>query len=280
MSIVNIRTTTSIHGALSYQEKNDRAVYETSSCKPMSFYDTAMSMLSKHKRRKIEGLTIVQSFSPAELDCKNPNDVLRAHQAGIALCSLLSEKYHVMYNVVTHVDSKGHNLHNHIVIPNVELQTGKALQGKIKLFTNLSSINDDLMRDLGLEICNEPKEGYDFRIDFINRLNVSINQSHTYDEFVIEATKRGISIQDRKSNGQFLKHITYEFTDSIGTKHKMRDNKIDGKTKDDPAKISYNQDYIQNMQRKNLQQQYANLPQLDLSLMPHKSKQKEKQLSL
>lgn len=269
MSITNIRTTGSMHGALSYQEKDDRAVYETASCEPLDFYQTAMSMLSDNKRRTIEALTIVQSFSPNELDYQNPDDVLRAHQAGVALCAILHEKYHVMFNVVTHIDSKGHNVHNHIVIPNVDLETGKALQGEVKLHDNLVQINDALMRDLGLEICNQPADGYDFKADLKNRLNEAINASQSYDDFVIEATKRGIAIKDSKANGQPLKHITYEFVDPSGVNHKIRDNKIDDSAKDDDTKIVYNRAYIEQQQQLHLQQQYANLTPLDESLSPH-----------
>lgn len=274
MSTVNIRSTTSMHGALTYQEKNDRAVYETASCEPLSFYDTAMSMLSDNKRRTIEALTIVQSFSPNELDYKNENDVLRAHQAGVALCAILAEKYHIMFNVVTHIDSKGHNVHNHITIPNCDLATGKALQGQIKLFQNLTRINDNLMRDLGLEICNQPLDGYDFKADLTNRLNEAINASQTYNDFVVEATKRGIAIKDKKANGQELKHITYEFTDQHGTKHKVRDNKVDDKPKDDDKKVIYNRAYIEEQQNLHLQQQYARLAlQIDESLAPRDTQQ-------
>lgn len=269
MSTTNIRTTSSMHGALSYQEKDDRAVYETASCEPLDFYQTAMSMLSDNKRRTIEALTIVQSFSPNELDYQNPDDVLRAHQAGVALCAILHEKYHVMFNVVTHTDSKGHNVHNHITVPNVDLETGKALQGEIKLHDNLVQINDVLMRDLNLEICNHPSDGYDFKADLKNRLNEAINASQSYDDFIIEATKRGIAIKDSKANGQPLKHITFEFVDPSGVKHKIRDNKIDDSVKDDASKIVYNRAYIEQQQRKNLQQQYANLTPLDESLSPH-----------
>lgn len=263
-----------MHGALSYQEKDDRAVYETASCEPLDFYQTAMSMLSDNKRRTIEALTIVQSFSPNELDYTNPNDVLRAHQAGVALCSILHDKYHVMFNVCTHIDSKGHNVHNHIVIPNVDLETGKALQGEIKLRDNLVQINDALMRDLNLEVCNQPSDGYDFKADLKNRLNEAINASQTYDDFVIEATKRGIAIKDKKANGQELKHITYEFTDQHGTKHKIRDNKIDDKPKDDNKKVIYNRAYIEEQQNLYLQQQYARLAlQIDESLAPRDTQQ-------
>lgn len=258
-----------MHGALSYQEKNDRAVYETASCEPLDFYQTAMSMLSDNKRRTIEALTIVQSFSPNELDYQNSDDVLRAHQAGVALCAILHEKYHVMFNVCTHTDSKGHNVHNHIVIPNVDLETGKALQGEIKLFDNLTRINDTLMRDLNLEICNQPADGYDFKADLKNRLNEALNASQTYDDFVVEATKRGIAIKDSKANGQPLKHITFEFADTHGVKHKIRDNKIDDKKQDDASKVVYNRAYVEEKQRLHLQQQYERLAlQIDESLAP------------
>lgn len=274
MSTVNIRTTTSMHGALSYQEKNDRAVYETASCEPLDFYETAMSMLSDNKRRTIEALTIVQSFSPNELDYTNPDDVLKAHQAGVALCAILHEKYHVMFNVATHTDSKGHNVHNHITVPNVDLETMRALQGEVKLRDNLVQINDALMRDLKLEVCNEYVDGYDFKVDLQNRLNDAINASQTYDDFVVEATKRGVAIKDKKANGQPLKHITYEFEDTHGVKHKIRDNKIDDKRQDDDTKVIYNRDYIEQQQRLQLQQQYARLAlQIDESLAPHEQQE-------
>ncbi len=271
MSTTNIRTTSSMHGALSYQEKGDRAVYETASCEPLDFYQTAMSMLSDNKRRTIEALTIVQSFSPNELDYQNPDDVLRAHQAGVALCAILHEKYHVMFNVVTHTDSAGHNVHNHITVPNVDLETGKALQGEVKLRDNLVQINDALMRDLNLEVCNQPSDGYDFMVDLKNRLNEAINASQSYVDFVVEATKRGISIKDTKGNGQPLKHITYEFEDAHGVKHKIRDNKIDDSAKDDDTKIVYTRKHIEEKQRQQLLQQYANLPKLNESLLGQSS---------
>lgn len=256
-----------MHGALSYQEKNDRAVYHTTSCDPKDFYSTAMSMLSDNHMRTIEALTIVQSFSPNELDYTNPDDVLRAHQAGVELCSILHEKYHVMFCANTHVDGKSHAVHNHITIPNVDLETGKALQGEVKLQSNLARINDSVMRDLKLEVCNQPEDGYDFKADLVNRLNEAINESQSYDDFVIEATKRGIVIKDKKANGQQLKHITYEFTDTHGVKHKIRDNKIDDKKQDDDIKVIYNRAYVEEQQRLQLQQQYANLPSLDESLL-------------
>lgn len=263
-----------MHGALSYQEKNDRAVYETASCEPLSFYETAMSMLSDNKRRTIEALTIVQSFSPNELDYINPDHVLMAHQAGVALCAILHKKYHVMFNVVTHTDSKGHNVHNHITVPNVDLETGKALQGEVKLRDNLVRINDELMRDLQLEVCNHPSDGYDFKADLKNHLNEAINASQTYDDFIVEATKRGIAIKDKKANGQPLKHITYEFTDPSGTRHKIRDNKVDDKKQDDATKIVYNREYVEEQQRSQLQQQYTRLAlQIDESLAPRDTQQ-------
>ena len=175
-----------------------------------------------------------------------------------------------MFNVVTHTDSKGHNVHNHITIPNCDLETGKALQGEIKLIDNLRRINDKLMRDLNLEVCNQPADGYDFKADLANRLNESITASQTYDDFVVEATKRGIGIKDQKANGQALKHITYEFTDPSGVNHKIRDNKIDDKKQDDDTKVVYNRDYIEEQQRLQLQHQYARLSsQIDESLAPH-----------
>ena len=186
-----------------------------------------------------------------------------------------------MFNVVTHIDSKGHNVHNHIVLPNVDLKTGKALQGEVKLRDNLTRINDAVMRNLSLEVCNQPSNGYDFKADLVNRLNEAICESKTYDDFVIEATKRSIAIKDSKANGQPLKHITYEFTDPSGVKHKIRDNKIDNASKDDDSKIVYNRAHIEVQQRQQLLQQYNKLSSLiDESLSPNTEPNSDYQYSL
>lgn len=74
----------------------------------------------------------------------------KAHAADVELCSRLAEKYHVIFLCETHIDSKGHCVHNHIDIPKVDLETQKALQGEVKLWQNLARINDNVMRDMGL----------------------------------------------------------------------------------------------------------------------------------
>lgn len=201
--------------------------------------------------RKIEAFTLVQSFSKNELNYQNNDDVCKAHMAGVEFCSRLAEKYNVMFNVETHIDSKGHCIHNHIDIPNIDLKTQCALQGEIKLWQNLTHINDAVMRDMQLEVCNENQNNYDFKKDLQTRLDDAIRNSYDFDMFVLEAASRNIIVHDKKSNGQERKHITYEFTDDANTTHKIRDTKINY------TKASINRAIHQR------------LVQLDESLLPH-----------
>lgn len=232
MSIINIRSTTNLAAAISYQEhgrdgkQENRAPYKTCSCEPLDFLKTAKELMS-NSHRKVEAFTLVQSFSRNELDCDNDDDVRKAHQAGVELCSRLSEKYHIMFNIETHIDSKGHCVHNHIDIPNVDLETQKALQGEVKLWQNLSRINDNVMRDMHLEVCNEKQQsGYDFKKDLQQRLDDAISHSYDFDTFVLQAAARHIVVHDKKRNGQNKKNITYEFTDDENVTHKIRDTKL------------------------------------------------------
>ena len=228
MSIINIRQTTNITAALAYQDgkDGDRAVYKTSSCDPIEFLDAAKSLIPS--RCSVEALTLVQSFSSKELDCTNPADVLKAHQSGIELCARLNEEFHIMFEVNTHVDGKGHCIHNHIDIPNVDLETGKALQGRIKLWQYLTFVNDSVMKDMDLEVCNTSKQpNYDFKKDLENRIIGAMSVSDSYNEFVLNAAKMGVVVDDKKANGYYKKHITYVFKDGDGVTHKVRDYKFD-----------------------------------------------------
>lgn len=222
-------------------------------CEPLDFLKTARELMS-NGNRKIEGYTLVQSFSRNELDCTNEDDVRKAHAAGVELCSRLAEKYHVMFLCETHIDSKGHCIHNHIDVPNVDLETQKALQGEVKLWQNLARTNDNVMRDMHLEVYNEKQSGYDFKKDLQQRLDDAISHSYDFDTFVLEAAARHIVVHDKKKNGQNKKNITYEFTDDENVTHKIRDTKL----------VAYNRDAV----NRAIQSQ---LVQLDESLAPHES---------
>lgn len=124
-----------------------------------------------------------------------------------------------------------------------------------RLWQNLARINDNVMRDMGLEVCNEKqKNGYDFKKDLQQRLDDAISHSYDFDTFVLEAAARHIVVHDKKKNGQNKKNITYEFTDDENVTHKIRDTKL----------VDYNRDAV----NRAIQQQ---LVQLDESLAPNES---------
>jgi hypothetical protein len=114
------------------------------------------------------------------------------------------------------------------------------------------------MRDMALEVCNQPSNGYDFMADMKNKLDLAIMCSDSFDSFTDEAAKLGIAVNDKKKNGYDRKNITFVFTDNFGTVHRVRDTKLP-----DYSKQSINAAI--NQQQK---QQAKPMVELDESLLP------------
>ncbi|MDH3010662.1 relaxase/mobilization nuclease domain-containing protein [Gordonia alkanivorans] len=83
----------------------------------------------------------------------NPADVERVNELG----RMLAEDMHSAdYLVVTHVDSKGGHLHNHIYVCNNDNITGKSLQRNTSWAKGVHKANDALMEREGCQVLNSP----------------------------------------------------------------------------------------------------------------------------
>lgn len=115
----------------------------------LDFIDEGNELLRPHSHRSNKCLTYVQSWSE-ELDKDNPKDVQKAHDMGVETARRLAPNSPCI--VATHIDSKGGYVHNHIVILNHDYLTGLAAPKEAGNFHNVKRVNDELMKEVGMEV--------------------------------------------------------------------------------------------------------------------------------
>lgn len=125
-------------------EGTDRAAFVTCS---LDSKDDFVATCEGHGRA-VQCMTVVQSFPAKELSVSDASDVERCNQLGVALAERLAPGCD--YLVVTHVDGASGILHNHIVIANHDLETGRALTPEQRKLWTVRKANDELMREEGL----------------------------------------------------------------------------------------------------------------------------------
>ncbi|GEE02254.1 hypothetical protein nbrc107696_27000 [Gordonia spumicola] len=105
--------------------------------------------------RKIQAYSYTQNFHPDEFDVNNPDHVKRVNELG----RMLAEDMHSAdYLVVTHTDSKGGHLHNHIYVVNDDLLTGGSLQRNTSWRHGVWQTNDAVMLREGCRVQASPME--------------------------------------------------------------------------------------------------------------------------
>ncbi|MCD2143962.1 relaxase/mobilization nuclease domain-containing protein [Gordonia paraffinivorans] len=93
------------------------------------------------------------SFHPDEFDVSNPTDLDRIAEVGEKLCQRM---HSADYAVVVHADAKGGHGHAHIYVVNHDNVTGKSLQKYTSWQRGVRQLNDELMRDEGLQQLPDP----------------------------------------------------------------------------------------------------------------------------
>lgn len=176
MSTVNVQASTSARDSVTYalvgkgaqREQHEKdgttraAAVSSSLASPEEFIARAEQLAQAHCRRN-ELYTYTQNFSPDEFDVNNPDHVLRVNMLGVLLAKRMNSAH---YLVVTHVDSAGGHLHNHIYVINHDQLTGKALKRCTSWTHGLHQVNDELMRDEGCAVLpapETPKPDWDLR---------------------------------------------------------------------------------------------------------------------
>lgn len=96
---------------------------------------------------------LYQNFHPDEFSADDPFDVQLAHLAGLELTRRVAPNSDAV--VVTHTDSKSGHVHNHIIIANHDRVTGKTPRDA-RYFHKVKHFNDEVMKDLNLEVYEPP----------------------------------------------------------------------------------------------------------------------------
>lgn len=170
MSVTNTRPRSSVRDWVKYvtseksetsYEKYDRVVYYSSDYGDKKSTVESIEALLSDTRRKNQGASIIQSFSADELSRDKKWDVFTAHSAGSELAHRLAPSSPAV--VVTHVDGKSGCIHNHIFVANHDLETGKALRGAAWYGKALQKVNDEVMRDYGLQVTQRSELALDYQ---------------------------------------------------------------------------------------------------------------------
>lgn len=174
----------------------------------------------------IQAQHIIQSFSNDEADPNNEIDILCAHSTGRELALRLYPEQQAI--VVTHADNtdngtKKATVHNHIIVNNVNSETGKSLRGEnVGFHRNVAKVNDEIAKELGYreainqipswENSKKRKERKRNKSDEIIagvKAVLDKKQVTTMDEYVGALGEFGISVKHKGKRGQNLTHITY-----------------------------------------------------------------------
>ena len=163
MSVVKNQRTRSVGAATVYavygtygNMRNDdvraaaySVVSATPDVTPKQFISETVAEIARHPERENQAELIIQSFHPDELDKDSAFDVELAQLAGQELARRIAPNSDVV--VATHTDSDSGHLHNHIIIANHDLVTGKTPRNA-RNFYAVKRSNDAVMRDLGLGV--------------------------------------------------------------------------------------------------------------------------------
>ena len=168
MSTVNVQPTTNARSAVAYalygtsggryqrfedEDKDTRTEWYTCSMgKPKALVARAEQVSAIGRRNEM--YTYTQNFSPEEFDVNNPEHIQRVHDLGVKLAKRM---HSADFLVVTHTDSAGGHLHNHIYVVNHDNLTGKSLSRCRSWSRGLRQVNDQLMRDEGCQVLPDPQ---------------------------------------------------------------------------------------------------------------------------
>lgn len=108
---------------------------------PEAFVERAEA-LREANGRKIEAISLIQSFEDTEFNPNDPDSVARVNELGYKLAKELADDSDAL--VTTHVDGHGGMPHNHIKILNHVNSTGKSIQTRM-LHDKIALVNDRLM---------------------------------------------------------------------------------------------------------------------------------------
>lgn len=263
------------HGCPSESLKNnDRAVVRSGINVSPTHAKVQMKVVRNHANGdtvKNQAIRIIQSFSPDDLDITKPENWQKCNDIGYEFArrafggSKFDDTDYPPYQIAiyTHVDGKGHKLHNHIIINKTNLDDNKQwhVENLNDEWLSFRDINDEVCREFGLKIPQERskqvkktiserelelKGQYVWKNDLRSRIDEALDEIQKNDISLEEALKsREVDLRRRGQNG-----ISFAFIDNEGKKRISRGQRLG--TKYERKTID---DYEQGIQQQRQQQQ-------------------------
>ena len=263
------------HGCPSESLKNnDRAVVRSGINVSPTHAKVQMKVVRNHANGdtvKNQAIRIIQSFSPDDLDITNPENWQKCNDIGYEFArrafggSKFDDTDYPPYQIAiyTHVDGKGHKLHNHIIINKTNLDDNKQwhVENLNDEWLSFRDINDEVCREFGLKIPQERskqvkktiserelelKGQYVWKNDLRSRIDQALDEIQKNNISLEEALKsREVDLRRRGQNG-----ISFAFVDDEGKKRISRGQRLG--TKYERKTID---DYEQGIQQQRQQQQ-------------------------
>lgn len=230
------------------------------------FLQYAEATIKSH-RRKIQGYTLLQSFSSHEFSVDNHSHIMLVNFLGQQLAQALYANSPCL--VITHADSLGQCLHNHILVINHDLETDGCIKNN-RHFRYVKKANDRLMRSHGYEVCkgSDTKQSQgeywsNKRNHWLDQLKDSLDkalsQATTMLEFRDYLQAEGVASSLYKSNGFLREKFTYQVMDSDGKLHKKRSDKLGA----DYTRESIQKRINENRRKRSLEAQKTIMPMSD-----------------
>ena len=231
---------------------NDRAVVRSGINISPTYANAEMKAVRQHANGdtvKNQAVRIIQSFSADDLDITKPENWQKCNDIGYEFARRAfgglddegEDGYYPPYQIAvyTHVDGKGHKLHNHIIINKTNLNDGKqwTVENLDQEWRFFREINDSVCREYGLEITQERskkvkktiserelemKGQYVWKNDLRARIDGALAELKKENINLEEALKaRGVDVRRRGENG-----ISYAFVDQEGKKRISRGQRL------------------------------------------------------
>ena len=231
---------------------NDRAVVRSGINISPTYANAEMKAVRQHANGdtiKNQAIRIIQSFSADDLDITNPENWQICNEIGYefarrAFGGLDDENqdgYYPPYQIAvyTHVDGKGHKLHNHIIVNKTNLHDSKqwTVDNLDQEWRSFREINDSVCRKYGLKITQERskkvkktiserelemKGQYVWKNDLRARIDDALAEIKKKNINLEDALKtRGVDVRRRGQNG-----ISYAFIDEEGKKRISRGQRL------------------------------------------------------
>ncbi|WP_270637585.1 relaxase/mobilization nuclease domain-containing protein [Limosilactobacillus mucosae] len=233
-------------------KNNDRAVVRSGINISPTYANAEMKAVRQHANGdtvKNQAIRIIQSFAADDLDITKPENWQICNEIGYEFARRAfgglddenEEGYYPPYQIAiyTHVDGKGHKLHNHIIINKTNLHDGKqwTVENLDQEWRSFREINDSVCREYGLKITQERskkvkktiserelemKGKYVWKNDLRARIDGALAELKKENINLEEALKaRGVDVRRRGQNG-----ISYAFVDNEGKKRISRGQRL------------------------------------------------------